>query len=349
MSIRIFAVGLIIMFRALLIALACVLSVPATSSAENLTPRQQEIFKTTMSVDGYLTKALHDEFWNLVRTSPNYYPGVERDMAAVLGPMLIDGLEFQKETWASVELSYAARSSVKTDEFKSVREKLANTPDPTMRAQMLPSLQKADAIIDAAAQRKSYSDNSTTLFVTPELIEKVKTGLDASFFRMQKLFNPEWVSKPQEWHLKEARLRVISEFPFVYAHSVSTLPNGVSGDLSYYTLNIDSQNFLGLGSIKFDRSLGQADQKTLLVNTASGSLTSVGVSSPTVILENFRGATSAVATGRVQTADGVLYASVRTVRAEHRDDILMFVAVTAASQVDADTNRESLELATQVD
>lgn len=230
-----------------------------SSSAQELSPRQQEIFKTVTAADGYLTEKLYEEFWGAFKASPGYYPGAERDVSAMLGPLILDGLDFQKETWASIEQSYSARTAVKTDGFISARNKLESNSDPKIRAALLPSLQKADAIIQAAAERKSYSSGGINLFITPELIEKVKTGLDASFYRVQLLANPVWDGKPREWRLKEAGLRVISLLPFTYEQQDMTLANGVSGKVASYSLTLDGQNFSGLSSVKLTKKVDDSD------------------------------------------------------------------------------------------
>lgn len=335
------------MFKICALAFVVLNMLSGYGHAQEFSPRQQEIFKTTVAVDGYLTEKLHGEFWGAIKSSPAYYPGVERDISAALGPLILDGLDFQKETWASIEQSYAARSAVKTQGFIAARKKMESKANPAIRAAALPSLQKADTLIQAAAERRSYSSGAINLFITPELIEKVKTGLDASFFRVQLLANPVWDSKPREWHLKEAGLRVISALPFTYEQQDLALANGVSGKVSSYSLNVDGQNFLGLSSVKVAAKVDDSD--ATLIRIARNSMAVVGISAPTLIALKFRGDASAVATGQAQTASGPVYGSVRAVRPSARQDIVMFVAISTTSQIDADTNREGLELATLVE
>lgn len=319
----------------------------ASAGAQEFTQRQQEIFRTTAAVDGYLTEKLHNEFWETIKSSPAYYPGAEREMSAVLGPMILDGLDFQKETWASIEKSYAARTAIRTDGYVAARQKLESSPVPEVRAAVLPSLQKADDIIQAAADRASYSSGDLTLFITPELIEQMKTGLDASFFRMQLLTNPTWDGKPKEWQLNEARLRVVSALPFTFEQQDLALANGVSAKSSTYSLNLDGQNFVGLSSVQVAAKIN--DSEAALTRIAHGSLAAMGISSPSVITMNFRGGTSAVAAGQTQTADGPVYGSLRAIRPSGRDDIVLFLAVSTTSQIDADGNRANLEMSTVVD
>lgn len=319
----------------------------ASAGAQEFTQRQQEIFRTTAAVDGYLTEKLHNEFWETIKSSPAYYPGAEREISAVLGPMILDGLDFQKETWASIEKSYAARTAIRTDGYVAARQKLESSPIPEVRAAVLPSLQKADDIIQAAADRASYSSGDLTLFITPELIEQMKTGLDASFFRMQLLTNPTWDGKPKEWQLNEARLRVVSALPFTFEQQDLALANGVSAKSSTYSLNLDGQNFVGLSSVQVAAKIN--DSEAALTRIVHGSLAAMGISSPSVITTKFRGATSAVAAGQTQTADGPVYGSLRAIRPSGRDDIVLFLAVSATSQIDADGNRANLEMSTVVD
>lgn len=319
----------------------------ASADAQEFTQRQQEIFRTTAAVDGYLTEKLHDEFWETIKSSPAYYPGAEREIFAVLGPMILDGLDFQKETWASIEKSYAARTAIRTDGYVAARQKLESSPIPEVRAAVRPSLQKADDIIQAAADRASYSSGDLTLFITPELIEQMKTGLDASFFRMQLLTNPTWDGKPKEWQLNEARLRVVSALPFTFEQQDLALANGVSAKSSTYSLNLDGQNFVGLSSVQVAAKIN--DSEAALTRIVHGSLAAMGISSPSVITTKFRGGTSAVAAGQTQTADGPVYGSLRAIRPSGRDDIVLFLAVSTTSQIDADGNRANLEMSTVVD
>lgn len=335
------------MYRMIAIALAFVGLLPGALKAQEFTQRQQEIFQATAAVDGYLTESNHKEFWDIVKASPSYYPGVEQDLLAVLGPLVLDGLAFQKETWASIEQSYAASNVVKTDGFLAARRKLEEQSDPSMRAAVLSGLLKADAIIEAAAERKAYSSGDINLFITPELIEKVKTGLDASFFRVKLLTDPTWSSKPLEWQLKEARMRVISASPFTYQQQDLALGNGVKSTVSAYSLNLDGKNFIGLQSVKV--SAGVDDSDATLIRIAGSALSAAGLSQPSVVAMKFRGEASAVATGQASTDQGQIYGSVRAVRPSSREDIVLFVAISASSQIDADTHREQLELSTVVE
>ena len=319
----------------------------ASVKAQDLTQRQQEIMKVTLSVDGYLTDKLHAEFWEILRGDSKYYPGVEQEISTLLGPLILDGLDFQKETWASIERSYEERTVIKTDGFFLARDKLERNPDPVLRAAIIPSLRKADRIIQAAAERTSYTSGDMSLFISPELVEKMKTGLDASFFRMQLLANPKWENKPKEWQLKEARLRVISALPFTYEQQDLTIANGVSAKTSSYSLNIDGQNFIGLASIKLAAKVD--DSGATLTRIAHSSLAALGISSPLVIAMKFRGEASAVATGQTQTASGPVYGSVRALRPSSRGDIVLFFAISGTSQIDADDSRESLEISTVID
>ena len=170
----------------------------------------------------------------------------------------------------------------------------------------------------------------------------MKTGLDASFFRMQLLTNPTWDSKPKEWQLNEARLRVVSALPFTFEQQDLALANGVSAKSSSYSLNLDGENFVGLASVKVAAKIDESE--AVLTRIAHGSLAAMGISSPSVVTVKFRGEASAVAAGYTQTADGPVYGSVRAIRPSGRDDIVLFFAVSATSQIDADGNRGTLEM-----
>ncbi|EJJ28666.1 MULTISPECIES: hypothetical protein [unclassified Rhizobium] len=318
----------------------------APVDAEDFSQRQQAIFKTAAAVDGYLTEKLHAEFWGAVKASPDYYPGMEQDISATIGPMILDGLDFQREAWASVERSYAARAVVKTDGFVSARKKIENNPNPAVRAASIPRLQNADTILQAAAERTSYSSGDTNVFITPELIQQVKTGIDASFFRIQLLANPTWSGKPQEWQLKEAGLRVMSLLPFVYEQQDLAADNGAAAKVASYSVNLDGQNFLTLASIK---GAVKVDSDAGLAQIARGTLTGAGISAPSVVSMKFRGEASAVATGQTQTSDGPIYGSVRAVRPSAREDVIVLFSISGTSQVDADSNRQGLELSTMID
>jgi len=180
--------------RLFLITIAFLLAAVVTASVAEESPvtrRQAEILRNALRVDGELTKAMYDEFWDDFKGK-----GVadrERIVRSIKSgaPAL---LEYQLLLWS------AARDSVKTGKPnfpKALTDAIhrvaiaedGNTPYEVRVSKMK---QQAQGLIEAAAYKRPITREGRTVYITEEITQQVLEGLNQSFMRFEKLFAPLW-------------------------------------------------------------------------------------------------------------------------------------------------------------
>ncbi|MGH7928527.1 MAG: hypothetical protein ACREQV_12110, partial [Candidatus Binatia bacterium] len=262
-----------------------------------------------LNVEGFITRALHDEFWasvpNEIRKDTEsrsaFLDFVERTVAA--------GLSFQRESWASMKASLAARKVVKTPGYEPAkRAVLASSNLREYQAQVGNSIENAEAMISAAAFGTPVRTPRGPIYVTEEMINQVLGGLDGSIARFRKLADPVWAREAEERRYPEAHVRILSETPF--STEVERLI-GENGRPIRSVMLINRHNETDFVSVTFsDIGVLWADPDGAVLRTAVSALTGAGVLHPRVASSQWRQHRSAFGSGSTETSQGTVHASV---------------------------------------
>ena len=340
----------------LLILRACVLvifpsvalgPVSVTASDHGLTSRQMEIVQTVLNVDGYITAALHREFWGSVPDKIRNDLNASEAFVRVMEQALIVAIKFQRETWASINASLKSERVVKTEEYESAKKEVLESqillPE---RRQIKRSVAHAEGMIEAAAKNTPFQSPKGPLFVTQEMVDQVLAGMDGSLSRFRQLMNPQWRPKLEEHRYPEARVKILSDTPFNVERRRITAENGRTAYVVNLMKRASENDFVTISFIELgDR---WADPVRSLIRTARSTLLSTGINTASIVATTWRGLQSAEGTGATKTSKGSLYASVRVAEVPSHLGAIVFFVVTEKSVVDALELREELERTTQI-
>lgn len=175
--------------------------------AQGLSPAMQNILRQTMAADGYLTKTMHDQFWDEL-TSHTSEADVDKIIQS-LKLLLLPAQEMQKEIWGSVQISYQSRRVVKTQrliemqkEQMALFKKSLSFPEGSKeyelnvseyKVQMEISRKNTQLLLEAAAAHKPMTSvQGQVINLDQNMITTVVNNLDTSFKRLNSLLNEKW-------------------------------------------------------------------------------------------------------------------------------------------------------------
>lgn len=163
----------------------------ALAQEPSLTPRQTEILKGALRVDGGLTKTQYDEFWADFRTlNPE---GRERFRKAFRAefPAL---LEYQRTLWLAARESIKQRKPIVTPELQKefARAEQHDKNNPSGRSRSTKMKQQAQELLEAAAYNSSVIRDGHRYQITPDVVGQILNGLDNSLARLERLLSPSW-------------------------------------------------------------------------------------------------------------------------------------------------------------
>ena len=330
---------------ALLSALICAVAQPAR--AQELTARQQEILKTAIAADGWLTESMHQEFWAAIPLA------IRTDLKAVaaltthLDRSSASALRFQRATWLSVKLTLAAKRVSKTLDYETAKEEMLRASSiPQERIAAEKGASNADAMLEAAATGRSFSGPRGPLYVTEEVTERVLAGLDGSFHRFRRLSNPAWIYKAEEHSYPNEHLRILWDGPFARETQTITIEGGKSIPITLLSSRLSERDHVAIG---FMRLGGQwLDPEGASIRTVAANFKGMGIHNAQPTASCWRGRVAADGAGSARTADGAIYVALRIVEAREHAAAWQIMAVSGSSLADAISLRERLEQAIQV-
>ena len=182
------------------------------AQADELSPRQNEIIRTTMAADGWLTEDMHKEFWAQVPPSVRSNSETIKFLTQVIG----EGINFHRETWESVMMSLQAGRVIKSPGYEAAKADILASPTAELlREQNAAGINSAERLISAAANKVArLVTPKGTLYITDELVAQTIAGLDASICRMKQLVNPSWAPKIEETRYADVYVRIFPDRPF---------------------------------------------------------------------------------------------------------------------------------------
>ena len=344
--IRLVQRGRILLTAAMLMV---VLALPSQGLAakDDLTSRQMEIIQTVLSVEGFISKELHDEFWASVppairsdtKTRDAFVRFIDRSIAA--------GVRFQRESWASMKASLEAGRVTKSPGYAIAKKSALNASTiPQYKRQSQKAVANAEGMIKAAAEGKPFRTPRGPMYITPEMVNQVLAGLDGSVARLRRLVSPEWEETVTEHRYPDAHVAILSQVPFAEEKQELMVENGRKVRMTSLTNRLNETDFIGITFSDYGGAW--ADPEGAVVRTVKATLKGTGASPSVVSSSKWRSRLSASGNGKAVTSEGTFYASTRVVEMRELGGALVFIAVTESSKVDADMLREGLERSTQV-
>ncbi|MEO0249955.1 MAG: hypothetical protein ABIN58_10600 [candidate division WOR-3 bacterium] len=167
---------------------------PTFAAEPQLTPRQQQIFKSILAVDAELTKEQYDQFW---ANFPKLTPEQRKELYKKLEPVMLMDLERQRGAWMSAKETIKQKKIVYVPDYEKATSKMEkhyeNDPVGTIRVTI--AKKETDALLKAALTGKPMKKGKEDVYITKELVDQVLAGIDGSYDRVKRLMAPEWGEK----------------------------------------------------------------------------------------------------------------------------------------------------------
>ena len=139
-----------------------------------LSTRQLEIQRNVASVDGYIDKALHDEFWSLMPPIMRNSPSAQRVLERMFLELGQAGRDFQEQTWLSARESLNAQRIVRTEAYLRAKEAaLKASSNPSYQSSVRKSTNSGERILLAAASGTALDLPNGRTFVLRDLIDHI--------------------------------------------------------------------------------------------------------------------------------------------------------------------------------
>jgi len=315
--------------------------------AQELTAQQQEILRTAIGADGWLTEGMHQEFWAAVPLAIKSDPKAIAALTSYLDRSSVNALRFQRATWSSIKLTLAAKRVTKTPDYETAKEEIRASSLPQERVGAERGVRNADAMLEAAATGRSMSGPNGPFYVTEEMTEQVLAGLSGSFHRYRKLSNPTWIYKPEEHSYPNEHIRILWDGPFARETQTITMEGGKSVPITLLTSRISEHEHVALGFMRFQGRW--LDPEGASIRTVAATLTGMGIRDVRPMVTRWRGRVAAEGAGSVRSSAGAINASVRIVEAPEHGGAWQIMAISASSLADAISLRATVEQASQFD
>jgi hypothetical protein len=321
--------------------------IAAPADAEDMTPRQREILMTAINADGWLTEAMHHEFWDAV---PEEIRSDTKALAFIVSMMergFLDAVRFQREAWGSMKRSLATHTAVKTPSYEAAKAAmLVSNPHPEYRRQAEVGARNAEAMIESAATGKPMASQKGTFYVTEEMIDRVLTGLDGSIHRLRRLTNPVWSAKVEEYSFPDVHVRILWDGPFRREAEDIKVEGGKPAKITVLTHQLSEKEIVQIGFVRMQ--VRWAHPESAVMRVVSSSLDAMGVADASPASMRWRGRISAEGDGTAKTSEDTIHISVRVVEAKEHGGLWQIIGMSAGSRVEAIGLRETLEQALQL-
>lgn len=332
----------------LMIAVMALAFTTSANANKWFTAKQNEVFQTAYSVEGYLTEEMHAQFWTGVPKEEFSKDNEFKDaFLGLMNQISVYAMEYQREVWASVRLSLDAGRVEKTQRFEKARLKVVELmkgyPDQAHRDELLG---KVDTLLEAAATRSPYHTKNGTMYITEDTADSVLAGLNGSLARVRKLMNPTWDDKPDEQVYDDAHFKILTTFPFARKVEQIDTENGGKAKLVTYSQALSADQWL---AISFTHTGSRfADPAGATIRTVKGSLRGMGIEDfPVPTSSVWRGKRSAFGNGETVSGGQRIGGSVRVIEVPEHQGFISIIAVSAQGSLDAMLLRESAEASFQ--
>lgn len=316
--------------------------------AQDITPRQQVILETAINADGWLTEAMHREFWLSMPENIRSDTKFIESLVSTLARASLAATRFQQEVWGSTKLSLQAKKVTKTTGYEKAKEDVLSVMEASQyRSGVETSIRDAEELIKAAATGKPVKSPRGTFYVTEEMVEQILAGLEGAFHRFQRLNNPVWTTKVEEREYPDVHLRILWDGPFQRKTNDITLENGQSGRLTMLSYRISEKESVQIGFIRTQGRL--VDPEMAAIRVVKSSLKGIGIVDVRPVATRWRGRIAAEGTGSTAISEGLIHGSIRVVEAPEHGGVWLIVGMTSTSRIEAAALRALIEQAAQLE
>ena len=314
----------------------------ADAARPELNTRQMEIMRTVRSVDGYIDKALHDEFWMLMPSALRDSPSAHRMLRDLLAEVGEAREDLQEQTWLSAYESLKAGRVVRTAAYLEAKEASLNaSANPGYQARIRDSIASAERLLEAAGSGTPLDVHGGRTYITSDLIEQVLSGIRASEFRFAKLVSPSWDDRPTEFKYPEAHVSILALAPFTLERREIRNPGTRDIEMISLSQTLNPSTYV---AVSFAANGGRySDPVKSLVSNARAGVEGAGATGRPPVFIKWRGFDSATAAGQARTSEGDVYVSVRVAEIPRLNGIIQFIAVSQLSAAEALNQRGILE------
>lgn len=326
-----------------------------TTDAPTLSPRQKEIMRTVRAGDGYITEALHREFWAAMPFPENQTARVARIVEDLAEKALGPSQSLGYETWLSARLSLQAGKVVRSPGLNSAMAAMigASEIDGYHKAARQ-SVQSVDRILTAAADGTPLETANGPIFINDDLISATLAGIEGGARRFEILVRPRWNAPLQNYSYPALHVSTLSPWAFVPETSEITIPGGRKGMLRSVSRTISETQtvYISFADYKIDGSDSQKlfwpDPQGTTIRNVQASLRAVGAKGPTPHGVTWRGLISSTGSGSAADADGSIHVTIRNVYLPNHSGFLTLIAASEVSLFDSQQLFDQLEAQTQV-
>lgn len=311
-------------------------------SQPELNARQMEIMRTVRSVDGYIDRDLHNEFWSLMPSAMRNSPSAHQLLKNLLSDVSEAREGFQEQTWVSARESLKARKIVRTKAYLNAKEAaLSASTNPGYQAKIRESIASAERLLSAAANGTPFDVPGGRSYITDDLIERVFSGIQASEFRFAKLVAPTWDDGLAEFKYPDVHVSVLALAPFTLDRKMIRNPGARDVEMVSISQTLGPSTYV---AISFAATGGRfTDPVKSLVSNARAAIEGAGATGRSPIFLKWQGLDSATASGMAQTTEGDVFVSVRVAEIPGANGVLQFIAVSQLSAAEALNQRGILE------
>lgn len=213
------------------------------ASVPTLNARQNEILHIAMVANGYVTPALHREFWSMfpddVRNDPTFLAYLERKLAALY--------RYHREVIVSARSSITYRMIVWSPGYAAAKAELEFDQE----ASILPGRTVIDgeALIRAAAGNGVGVD--PMVFDNVQKIDDLDGALDGSLARMKILLRPDWRALPREYFYADANVAIVSVVPFTRRSRFFSWARMPFASVRIVSQQLDEERFVAVARVMF--------------------------------------------------------------------------------------------------
>ena len=215
-----------------------------TSQAKDET----EFFAIVNETGGYITAALHHDFWQLMeqKYSHEQRHQIVKDIKNTLEILK----EFQALTWKSAKESYFAKNVIKDSEYQHLKEKLEKQQSHYFSPQVI--IENSEKIITASSNRTAIDLGTGNFYITPELIEENLIGIKGSYERLKLLLEPVWKEEYKEYKLPLVNVSLLSLYsPDEYQENIQHGDEQI--DIHIAQLCVDNNAIYEIGSVDYQK------------------------------------------------------------------------------------------------
>jgi hypothetical protein len=265
---------------------------------------------------------------------PEVVAAFRRTMDRLIGV----SMRFQRETWRSIQLSEREGRVVKTPDYEDAKRAVMSSD---IGAQSASGIQDAEGMLQAAASKSAFNSARGQIYLSADMIERALSGIDGSFCRLSRLFDPEWKDQATEYKYPAAHVAILNDCPLTVEQSQITTDQGITTKMVSLSYGLSAHDRIG---VTFTPLRGPwLDPVASLTNACRAALSNMGIPDTHPVVTSWRDHKTALASGSATLSQGLIGAAVRVVEGPEVQGFWGLIAVSSQSQVEAQAHLSALE------